>query len=311
MKLKFKMLAIAAAATLAAGAANANFVFGNASSSGNGSVAFVAIANDASISVAIDLNTLMTSFLAQTSLTSGAGALSAAGTTASWNFSTNSYLVNGVAQAGNVSWASPMSSFLASAGAVGGYQWGVIAGENANGAKSATNLVQGQNLLFTASAIDFNTNVDITTGQLNNGTTNVTNFYAALNGTGTNTTTVKGGATSTGGTSFLGTTLAQNNIGDFGGGAFGTNNYLSDVGATTYFGWANSTNPVGVFAIGAGTYANSDATFDPLNAATFTWDGTTLSYSVPAAIPEPGTYAMLLAGLAAIGFIGRRRRNAA
>ena len=42
-------------------------------------------------------------------------------------------------------------------------------------------------------------------------------------------------------------------------------------------------------------------------AGTFGFDGSALTYTVTAAVPEPGTYAMLLAGLMMIGGIARRR----
>jgi hypothetical protein len=51
------------------------------------------------------------------------------------------------------------------------------------------------------------------------------------------------------------------------------------------------------------------STVDSLSAApiTFTFDIAT-NQLVLAPVPEPGTYAMLLAGLAAVGFMARRRK---
>jgi hypothetical protein len=309
MKLKLNLLT-AAVAVLAAGAANANPTLASANK-GDSSAMFVAMDSAFNISVAIDLNTTLSSFLGSTSLTSGAGALSAAGTVAQWNFAANTFTVNGVAQAGTTSWASPSSSFLTNANVTGnGYQWGVIAGDSINGAKSASNVLTGQNLLFTQSSIAGIDFAGVFGSALNDGPGNINLFTTALAGKGTNTLTVKGGATATAGDEFLGTTLAANGAADLGTGALGSNNFLLNAGETAYAVWAtaNSNAPT-VYALGSGAYASSASAFSDVNAATFTWDGSTLTYTVPAAIPEPGTYALLLAGLGAVGFIGRRRAN--
>lgn len=309
MKLKIHVLAAAAGATLLASAAHANFAFADATSKGNSSAVFVAMDNAQNISVAVDLNAFMVDFLPATSgINPTAGSLSAAGTTAVWNFASNSFTVNGAAVAGTVNWASPVASFLTNAAVTGnGYQWGVVAGDSANGAISANNLVTGQNLLFTGNPVDFNNLVaagGTSTGQIANATTNISNFVAVNNNTGTNSTTVHGASTATSGAPFLGTTLANGGIGDFSGGSFGNNNFLVDPTAVSYFTWANNTLPPTLYSLGGSTTvgALSDS------AATWSWDGATqtLTYAVPA-VPEPGTTAMLLAGLASLGFMGRRR----
>lgn len=48
----------------------------------------------------------------------------------------------------------------------------------------------------------------------------------------------------------------------------------------------------------------------PLDGYNATFNGTTLTIANVNAVPEPGTYAMLAAGLAAVGFVVRRRRAA-
>jgi hypothetical protein len=306
----FKFNAVVAAAITLAGAtsAHANFNLANGTTFGNSSVTFVAMDTGANISLVVDLGAVMTNFLPNVpGQTSGAGVLSAAGTTAVWNFASNTYTINGVAQSGaTYSWASQVSGFLSNTNVTtNGYQWGVIAGDNANGAVSGTNLVRGQNILFTGATPDFdNTVATGTTGaQLNNATGNITDFYANNNNTGTHSSTVKGASTATSGPAFLGTTMAANGVADFGGGAFGQNSFLVDTGTVSYFTWATNTNPVSIYSLGAGVTTGS---LSP-TAATFTWNAanSTLTYAVP--VPEPETYALMLAGLGLVGAAARRR----
>ena len=42
---------------------------------------------------------------------------------------------------------------------------------------------------------------------------------------------------------------------------------------------------------------------------TASFDGTTLTVGSVVAVPEPETYALMLGGLAAVGFVARRRRS--
>ena len=116
MKLKMNLLATAAAAVaaLAAGSAHANLTFAS-QAGGNSSVAFVAIDNNNSVSLTVDLASSMTQFLS-------AGNLAAAGTTASWNLAANTFTVNGSPVAGSLNWTSPVASFFDGTAKVAAWQ---------------------------------------------------------------------------------------------------------------------------------------------------------------------------------------------
>jgi hypothetical protein len=61
--------------------------------------------------------------------------------------------------------------------------------------------------------------------------------------------------------------------------------------------------------VGTGTYGLlvSGAFAEPNSVANFV--GVTSNVVAPPPVPEPETYAMLLAGLGALGFMGRRRKS--
>lgn len=91
--------------------------------------------------------------------------------------------------------------------------------------------------------------------------------------------------------------------------AFGTLTY-SDNGITSFNGFFNARNAVGtkadmVYLTPSDDAGDHLAQFTVLK-TTAEFDGSTVTLT--AAVPEPSTYAMLVAGLAAVGFVARRRK---
>lgn len=292
---------VAALALLAAAGANAAMTANNVAP-GNSSAVFVAWDNARTISVAIDLGVSEADFLQASSFVFQTGALAYNGSdvSASWNFGADSRAVNGAAVTGDYAWSTTWQSFLTAS--AGSYTWGVVAADNISGAVSATNLVLNRSLLSTANGLTTAQMTALTTStpvSTANGT--FQNFIPASNALGTHGTNAEGANAATSGSAYLGGSISSN----FSGQVAWT--YLAAPGATQQLVLAvQATNPT-VYQVGT-TYGVDSLLADPSTAATFTFDGTTLSYQVQA-VPEPGTYAMLAAGLAFVGFIARRRKN--
>jgi len=314
MKLKFSSLT-AAIALLAATSAMANPVSGNAGSNGNSSMSFVAINGAGDSSLTVDLAIDFASFVSAAAnfkttngtLSSGANPT---GITATWNFSTNTFAVNNVSQAGSYAWSTTSSTFLTAA--AGDYRWGVIGADAVSGNLSATNIVFGQNILYTGLSNDFDNSNDsgINGAAIADAAGRTNTFLAATLGKGTHTASVRGANIAASGDQFLGTTLTASGNGDYSV-QFGTNNWLVNPTDVSKFYLTNA----GGGQIGPRTFAigNPDVIgAESGSAATWTWDeaNTTLTYTLAAPVPEPGTYAMLLAGLVGVGFMARRRRGA-
>ncbi len=287
MKVKLNALAFAAAAVLASAGAHAITL--PSTPPGSGSVVFVAmdatsnvaVPGTPGISLTIDLGLTLTDFLPLVAgVSSAAGSLSAAGSNQAWDF------------ASNAAFSAAFNAFKSAVAATPGdtYTWGVFAADRVSGTTlSPGNVVANYNFIATG-----NSNAalaGLTSAKMGAITGQIDTFMIG-------TTGVAGTYTSGGG--FLGTAI-RNNF----GGQLPANvwSILAAPGATQSFTWANQQPTTKVYSLGDayGVGAASD------NPATFTFtDAGVLTYSI-SAVPEPGTYAMLLAGLGVFGFIARRR----
>ncbi len=283
--MKFIPCAIAcAAAALLAGAAHADI---SRPSTGDGTVLFVAIDADANIAFTADLGLRLSSFANSESFTTGLAA------PVTWNFATNATNAGG---AGTNAWSTAYDTFKSTQTGAN-FTWGVIAGNSvrngvvplrstlATGNPSVTNMLQ----ITTAATV---TNQLTPLEQWMAGVNNFGNLAAAnTNGAGTNTPAA-GGSYQNG---FGG---IQNNF----NGTLTWSYMLANGASSPFHRIVQLANPT-VTQFGLVNAVDSLAA-DPI---TFTFDINTNTL-VLAPVPEPGTYAMLLAGLAAVGFMVRRRR---
>lgn len=294
MQAKLKLIAVAAALA-ASGLAGATSV--KTFTNGNSSLVFFAIDNAApGASMSIDLGKSFTDFVTSTSNVNGAG--TASGTSWEWNFGTDQFLVNGVAVTGytNTGNWSAVNTFFKSNVQAADVKFGVIAGNDVDVGYLSTRAI-GANSIAQPSANTGNMGL-VNTLFLNiNGTTNVAGTSVTTIGS---TAAAKfGGAATTDFSGQYGVASSAN----LGGGLDWQINFGSSaaVGASSK---AALYYLDGNIETGARTFITGDTVG---SAFSYDYANNTLSWGTAAPIPEPGTYAMLLAGLAAVGMVVRRR----
>ena len=279
MKLKMKLMAAAIALTAASGANAAMDNF----ASGNGTLAFIALDNVGTpMSVMMDLDFNVNSFLP--------GAMSAPGTTIQWNFNTNSLTVNGVAQAVSPTWSTAFGTFDAATEAAQ-TKWAVIGGDSLSAG------VPGDLRYFTTS----NTALATLQGQTKTNLANMAGVSGLFTANNLLQPNAIDGSTATSGAAFVGATAYTTTGPAFKWGNRFVGDSFANEGVDAKFYMLDSNNGTSGTRALVTQYGNS------IGAATFAYDAGVLTYTAP--IPEPETYALLLAGLGMLGFMARRRLN--
>jgi hypothetical protein len=303
----FKLHRVALAiAFVAAGPAHAamDLMAANAQSIGNSSLAFVAYdrTGAGTGSFMADLAFNFNDFLPTSAL--------AIESTVVWNFNTSSVSVNGGPAVTTGIDYSPFTQFF-SAVQTSELRWGVIAGDAVQQRFLTTGAPSVGNLADTGTSRQ--------TNQLTANMINADNLYLANNGATSNSTH----GTAANGASFA--LASQSWYAPQSSTGFGTNGNWNNTlrwnavlanGVASRFFLVDNSVSRGDAAAGITMFGNPDVFApNPLPAigpttSTFLYDHTagTLTWNGVAPIPEPGTYAMLLAGLAAVGFVARRRR---
>ncbi len=295
MTLNTTKLAAAVAAVLATTGAQAALENSlGAQTGGNSSVIFMAMDVNNSISLVIDLGLQMSAFTNSNALTSELSG------PVVWDFGANTTTAS---VSGTTSWSSAYELFKATQSG-GDFVWAVVAGDQATGTTvSPSNVIAGRGLLATGNATQAEMLAASTSGPTGTALGNFSNFLAASNNFGTHLAADNGANTATPSDGFAWMNdLMKNN---FNGSL--TWSYFLMNGESSTFQWQQQlvANPV------VNQFGNPTSV-DSLSAApvTFTFDIAT-NQLILAPVPEPGTYAMLLAGLGAVGFMARRRSGRA
>jgi len=295
MMLRKGALPLALVAALGAGSAQAAIENANNTTQGNSSVLFVAVDVNSNIALTVDLGLRMSDFTNSNALTSDLTS------PITWDFAANTTTAP---VTGTNGWTTAYEAFKATQSG-NDFLWGVVAADQIIGTSiTASNAILGRGLLATGNVTLDEMLAANTSTPTGTAIGNFINFAAGSNNFGSHRTVDNGANTAT--ASDGGVWLPDLMGGTFGGGAL-TWSYLIANGVSSTFQWQQQlvANPV------VRQFGNPITTDDFSPAPiTFTFDIAT-NQLILAPVPEPGTYAMLLAGLGAVGFMARRRRNKA
>lgn len=272
MNVKLKALVLAAVATLAtSGAANAAFT--NAAS-GDSSLFLTVLDNNNNISALFDLGQVFSSFQAS--------AVSAPGTSFSWNLATGNY-------------ADAWNTFLGTAD-TSVSKFAVYAGDSTGATTPGANgFVTTYNSGSTV----------ITNSEMVQSFGNSERYLNANSTLGNHASVENGGSTAIAGNAFAETLMYGTNgkVGN-NGNFVATGLFDTSLGVISVI--RSSTSPLGKATIATygNEYGNAAFTFSSNGVLTYTVGSAPVT-----AVPEPESYAMMLAGLGLMGFMVRRRNS--
>jgi PEP-CTERM motif len=290
--MKLKHIA-AAMALIATGAANAAIATG-----GNGSLVLIAYDKNPTgsfnnVAGVFDLGVTLDDMVGAT----GNGTALATGlhtSNLSWDLDSNTFSINGVASTayGANSWAAAWATLTANVDAAN-FSYVVTAFDTVGFGAAVRSIVTGK----VDSTANFNTTQAVSMNAIAGGKAN--DIFAPLVNKGTNATVANGAYTFTTADGAATRANGYAMAGDGFGNEWRSNNVLQGetlVGNTT--GLYVVDGAAKKLRLGAGTPGNGLVALDVATG--------TLSYTVTA-VPEPTTYALVIAGLAVCGFAARRR----